>query len=180
MRKVLYILGQLSDEDAEWLVHNGQQRRVDTGETLITQGRPITALFIVLDGRMRVDIERLGDMGTLGAGEMLGEISFVNQSPPTASVTAVDPTRVLEIPRSALESKLAADQGFASRFYRALSVFLADRLQNTVLRMGYGPHQSNLESDTLQENELDDTLLDGLSQAGERFQRMLHMLSEPR
>jgi hypothetical protein len=45
---------------------------------------------------------------------------------------------VLRLSDEMVREKLAADLGFASRFYHALCVFLADRLRHTTTRFGYG------------------------------------------
>jgi hypothetical protein len=79
---------------------------------------------------------------------------------------------VLEIKRSAIQRKLSEDVGFSARFHRALAVFLADRLRAANRRLGYGK-QGDLGSDHMMEGELDMTVLDTVSQAGDRFNRLL-------
>ena len=46
MKKVLYILGQLSDEDVEWMSQSGRCVEYRGGDTIIQAGQPISALFI--------------------------------------------------------------------------------------------------------------------------------------
>jgi hypothetical protein len=62
------------------------------------------------------------------------------------------------------------------RIYRALSFFLADRLRGTVRRFGYGDGVG-LDEDGVLEDELDERLLDNMSRAGERFDRLLKTLA---
>ncbi|CAK0740139.1 hypothetical protein CCP3SC15_1080012 [Gammaproteobacteria bacterium] len=38
MRKVLFILGQLSDTDVDWLANNGKRERIAKGVVLIRSG----------------------------------------------------------------------------------------------------------------------------------------------
>jgi len=179
MRKVLYILGQLDDMDVDWLARNGVKRRIPAGAEIVRQGQHIQSLFVLLEGRMGITVAKLGRVATVGAGEVLGELSFVDRAPPSATVTADGDCVVLEVDKRGLEAKLAADAGFGHRFYRALALFLADRLRGTMQRMGYG-EASSLDSDEVLEDELDDNILDGVSLAGERFDRLLRMLSEAR
>ena len=40
---------------------------------LIRQGEPIDALMFVLDGKVSVEVEGIGQVASLGSGEMLGE-----------------------------------------------------------------------------------------------------------
>lgn len=176
MRKVMFILGELSDNDVQWLTVAGHKAKVPPGTALIRQGQPIDAMYIILDGRFSVSVARQEhqEITRLGAGEILGEISFIDERPPVATVTAIEPAVVLAIPRRELESKLKQDLAFASRFYRALALFLADRLRSTVGQLGYGQQQPAPEDDD--STELNLTLLDSMHLASGRFDRMLKKL----
>jgi bacteriocin-type transport-associated protein len=177
MRKVLFILSELADSDLDWMVCNGTKRNCAGGSVLIEEGRPIEELFVVLDGQLSVAIAAADnkEIARLGSGEILGELSFLDSRPPTATVTAVEECSVLAIPRSLLSAKLEQDSGFAARFYRALGVFLAARLRQSQQRLGYesGRH---LDDDVEHEDEIDPELLDGLALAGARFDWMLRRL----
>ncbi|MCP5423439.1 MAG: cyclic nucleotide-binding domain-containing protein [Chromatiaceae bacterium] len=174
MRKVLYILGQLRDQDVTWLGEAGRVRRVSPGEVLIVEGRHNDQLFIVLSGELDVTA---GDtkVAALGAGEIIGELSFVDSAPPSASVTAKTESEVLALDHDTVQRRLARDSVFAAGFYRAIAMFLADRLRGTVQRMGYS-EDLGLAGDEALSDELDDRLLDSVSLAGERFQRLLRTL----
>jgi CRP/FNR family cyclic AMP-dependent transcriptional regulator len=174
MRKVLYILGQLNDGDIEWLIANGRPRQLEPGAVLIREGQPVEALYIVLDGALAVSAAASSDaeIARLGAGEIIGEISFVDTRPPAATVVALQPSMVLELDRAMLYAKLEHDPWFAARFYRSVSVFLADRLRNTVGQLGYGAAPQRM-SDLESQGELDAGVLDNVHLAGARFDRML-------
>jgi bacteriocin-type transport-associated protein len=178
MRKVLFILGQLSDLDIEWLITAGRKERIPTGVTLIHEGQAIDTLYLVLDGTLAVSTRALGgqEVARLGAGEMVGEMSFIDARPPSATVTAAENTILLAVPRRQLATKLEQDPGFAARFYRALATFLSDRLRGTVSRLGYGEGQS-LQEDATYSDELDENVLDQVHLAGARFERILKRLN---
>jgi CRP-like cAMP-binding protein len=91
-------------------------------------------------------------------------------------VTAAGNATVLALPKALLQQRLAADPPFAARFYRALAIFLADRLRATTRRLGYGS-VGDLDSETVLEDELDIGVLDAVSQAGDRFSRLLQRLA---
>jgi len=176
MRKVLYILGQLNDSDVEWLATHGTRRPIADGEILVREGSSIDNLFITLSGQFRVSLGDDREVARLGAGEVVGEIAFVDAAPPSATVTAVGRAAVLALPKALLQQHLSADAPFAARFYRALAIFLADRLRGTTRRLGYGA-AGNLDSEAVLEDELDTGVLDTLSQAGDRFTRLLQTLA---
>lgn len=138
MSKVLVILGELSDRDIDWMIANGKRTQIQTGTTLITEGKPLDALYIVLDGTLSVFVSALGnkEIGTIISGEVLGEMSFVDGRLPSASVTAIEECLILSISRRLLTEKLEQDVLFSLRFYRAITKFLSSRLRGTVQRLG--------------------------------------------
>jgi CRP-like cAMP-binding protein len=172
----LYILGQLDDLDVEWLARAGRKRQVADGEAIITQNRPSPAIFLLIDGRLAVDVIGLGRVALLLPGEILGEMSFVDNAPPSATVLGAGAATVLEIPKDALSAKIEADPGFGLRFFRAIAFFLSDRLRTAQSRKASGGKVS-LQSDELQEDELEEGVLDTVALAGDRFDRMLRLLA---
>jgi CRP-like cAMP-binding protein len=178
MRKVLYILGELSDLDIDWLMNNGSKQAVPRGVALVREGQPVDALQIVLKGLFKVTVPSKDNLeiARLGAGEIIGEISFVDAKPPSASVTAQEDSTVFTVGRQKLLDKLKQDTGFAARFYRALAMFLSDRLRTTTgLLTHYGKHELSPE-EKAEFDELDSNVLDNISMAGSRFDRMLKRL----
>jgi len=131
MSTLFYVLAQLSDEDIDWLKATGRRRTVALGDILIEQGRPIEFVFIVLEGRLSV--YGAAGSGDIGIGEMLGEISFVDERPPSADVVANEDSLVLAVPKRELQRKLEADAGFAARFYRAIALLLSHRLRDAAI-----------------------------------------------
>ena len=97
MRKVLYILGQLDDTDVEWLANNGQREKCTRGTVLIESGKKSEYLYIVIDGRLAVTLPNGFRLAEVGVGEILGEISLVIASPPTASVVVEEDCVVLAV-----------------------------------------------------------------------------------
>ena len=79
---------------------------------------------------------------------------------------------VLAIDKSVLQAKLDGDTGFASRFYRAIAIFLSERMRTTVGRLGYGDDSAG----AVEEDELDANILDTVHLAGARFERLLQKL----
>ena len=176
MRKVLIILGQLRDSDAEWMARSGVKRLIADGASIISEGVKGAHLYILLQGSLNIVDSKLGTLATLGSGEIVGEMSFVDNAAPSASVIASGDCVVLELSHAELEDRMEADPGFGMRLYKALCFFLADRLRGTVSRFGYG-EMGRLESDEVLEDELDENLLDVVSLAGDRFDRMLKLLA---
>jgi len=174
MRKVLYILGQLTDQDTDWLAVVGKRLHVKSGELLVRQGEHLEQLFIVLDGELKVLAAQGQEIARVGVGDILGEMSFVDDSPTSASVQTVSEVLVLAVEHRLISQRMAADAAFAARFYKSIAIFLADRMRNVLARFGYG--ESAGDVDEMQLGELDGHVLDTLHLAGSRFDRMLKKL----
>jgi CRP/FNR family cyclic AMP-dependent transcriptional regulator len=170
MRKAMYLMGALEDSDIEWLAANGTAQRLTKGQVLVHEGQPIDSLFVVLDGQLAVQAGGT-NVATLLAGEVVGEISFVDSRPPLATATALDAARILAVRREVLQAKLASDSRFAANFYRALAIFLADRLRATTTRVGYGPPEQGATVEAA--DELSDDLMETVSLGTQRFDNLL-------
>lgn len=180
MRKALYILGQLNDHDIEWMIEHGRRESIPAGDILIQQGQPIEFLYLTLSGHLSVIDEKMGgkELAQLGSGEVVGEMSFIDARPPSATVKAGEETTVLALSRTALQARLDENAPFAARFYRALAIFLSDRLRATVSRLGYGGDTGQIDEEDLQDDELDLNVLDTVHMAGNRFDLILKRLTE--
>jgi CRP/FNR family transcriptional regulator, cyclic AMP receptor protein len=165
MRSALYIIGILDDTDLVWLAAKGARRTLAEGVAIVHEGVPSDSLFLLLDGELVVRTEGAGEVARLQVGDVIGEVSFVDSRPPTATVAAVRPSIALAVPRELLRDKLQTDQGFASRFYRSLAIFLADRLRSTMSRL------SSYTEDSAE--EMNDEMMDHTSLAAARFDRFL-------
>jgi CRP-like cAMP-binding protein len=179
MRKVLFIFGVLNDSDVDWMARAGSRRTIGKQEVLIHEGVPIDAVVLLLQGRMGVNLSGAGEIAQIAAGDFIGEMSLVDSVPPSATVTAKVDCVVLFVDKQVLQRKLAGDYAFASRFYRALAILLSDRLRATERRMAYGEQEHGLGHEAARlKDELDPRVLDQVSVAGERFDRLLKLVSE--
>jgi CRP/FNR family transcriptional regulator, cyclic AMP receptor protein len=174
MKKVLYLLDQFTDTDVEWLITHCSRERLGPGKVLIQEGQHADALYILLDGVLEVTNADLSkDQAIkLVCGEVVGEMSFIDGRPPSATVTAVTPAVVLAIPRTQIAAKLAREPEFAARFYRSIALFLSHRLRDRVQRMRQSKGQPVRDED----DELEMQLLDNIHLAGSRFDRVRQRL----
>ena len=166
----MYLLGTLEEADIEWLGANGTVQRLTPGQMLVREGHAIESLFVVLDGQLAVTAGG-AQVAALWAGEVVGEISFIDSRLPMATVLAVDTARVLAVRLDVLQDKLNRDLRFAANFYRAIAIFLADRLRTTTSRLAYGrPEQ---DATPAAADELGDDLMEMVSRGTQRFDNLL-------
>lgn len=176
MKRVVFILGVLDDDDVDWLIEAGQRQELQPGQELIREGEPCDHIYLILDGGLEVSVAALSDqpIAHLATGEVVGEMSFVDSQPPSATVSALEPSIVLAISCTQLRHKLQQDIWFASRFYRALAILLSSRLRSTVKHL-QGEHWRPVAS--LNDAGLDE-MNDMLSIGGIRFDWMLKRLRD--
>lgn len=177
MRRVLYILGQLTDEDTEWLARNGEKTRFQAGDLMIRVGVHSDHVIVMLSGTSTVKAPNGQVLAVIQSGDVLGEMSMIDSSPPIASVQADGAIEALLIRKDILRRKLEEDVGFAARFYRAIAMFLSERLRNTIVNFGYGQAGAGDDGAALAEpDEIDSEILDNVHLAGARFERILQIL----
>lgn len=198
IKEALFVFGELRDSDVDWLVAIGHLEKLAPNTILIHAGRPLDALYIILDGLLSVAVHK-EDMDLLALcfecvekkassqkiidrlsrGEMSGTISFLNSNPSPVTIRSIEESLVLAIPRSHLALKLQQDMGFASRFYRVLAIQLSQTLQTAVGLLGCPQpvvQNHEMDQDTEYDDELDFDSLHKVAQGAARFNWMLKRL----
>jgi CRP-like cAMP-binding protein len=139
----LEIAWRLDPEALEFIQGVGETKTYNDGEQIVSQGDPGDAMFIILEGAVRVtrDIS-VGEqfLAKLEADRSFGEIALLTNSPRTASVTADGPVRVLRISMDNLNRLSVDNPRIAVQIYRILAESLAESLRHT------GTIPSQLES----------------------------------
>jgi signal transduction histidine kinase len=100
------------------------------GELVIEEGAPGHALYIILSGELEVSKRDDGRDLVLAirkAGEFLGEMSLIENSPRTASARASVDSQLLEIDAVAFQALLETNPGFGTTILRTM----AGRLRST-------------------------------------------------
>ena len=106
---------------------------------LIRESEMDSTLFAVEDGHLEIMGTRNGKpimLATVGPGDVLGEVSFIDNSPRSVSVKAGEDTTVRTWDRKTLTDALARDPQLLAKFAVAMSELLVERLRETVKRQG--------------------------------------------
>ena len=140
----------LKAEELDVLIERADSLEFGDGETIIRQGTYPDGIFVIVKGavRVRFDAETNGSAGfsmefsRLGAGNIFGEMSFLDQEGASANVVAQGDVDVLRIPTSAIDTISHIDYTFAGRFYQSLAKTLSRRLRAMNARIIGGMRQS--------------------------------------
>jgi signal transduction histidine kinase len=124
------LFAELSDEEVEELRTSGEEIEIAPGELIIAEGAPGDSLYIILSGALEVskrEKDREVTLATRRPGEFLGEMSLIEQAPRSASVRAVETSRLLVIGPDAFRRLLARRPEAATTLLRTV----AGRLRST-------------------------------------------------
>ncbi|HLH87838.1 MAG TPA: Crp/Fnr family transcriptional regulator [Xanthobacteraceae bacterium] len=115
---------------AEGLIAQASTVELAPDQTLFRNGDACDGCYHVIDGLMKVSVElpsrRERILAILGAGGFIGELSLVDGSPRSATVTAIKRTRLYFISRTKFEAFAAA----RPEIYRHIADLLARRLRD--------------------------------------------------
>jgi len=110
------------------------ERTYEADETIFEEGQPGAALFLILQGKIAIEISR--EAGTtclaiLETGAFFGEMALLDETPRSANARALERTRTLALYRNDLTGFADRHAHTACQIYRALAGTIADRLRST-------------------------------------------------
>ncbi len=107
------------------------RKELEAGEVLLREGEPGEAVYLVTRGRLAAKAVISGEvveLAVLERGDVLGEVAFLNQVPRTATVEAVEPSTVLEMPGAAARKRLDSLPQVKERLERLIE----ERVERTI------------------------------------------------
>jgi len=116
----------------------GHIRYLKEGDYLIRARETDSTLFTIEDGHLDIVAARDGSevvVATVGPGDVLGEVSFIDDSPRTVSVRAGEGAAVRAWDKRTLSEALAFDPQLLAKFSVAMSELLVERLRDTARRV---------------------------------------------
>ncbi len=126
----LTLFSGLSEGELARLVEMGQELDVPAGQVLMREGEPGDALYVILDGHFEVT-NRAGKAEVVvarrGTGEVIGEMSLLDNQPRSATVRALAPSHLFKVDQHAFDELLARNPDTT----HAILKTVASRLRNT-------------------------------------------------
>jgi predicted acylesterase/phospholipase RssA/CRP-like cAMP-binding protein len=142
------IFGTVSDVTLHQIGAAFEERRLAPGDVLVRQGDDADSLCVVLDGKLQVLLDAM-PLSELGPGSIVGEVALIVGGKRSATVRAVDPTRVLALSRDRF-SWLHAE-------YPDLVAALSSEMQRRLRRVTIARHLHDLfgpiDAETLEQIE---------------------------
>ncbi|HKD42570.1 MAG TPA: cyclic nucleotide-binding domain-containing protein [Myxococcaceae bacterium] len=125
LEKVLFLksidlFSQIPGEDLARVALIAVEEPRESGEIIFSEGEPGDALYLVLDGRVRVHHQEKM-VAELGERECFGEMALLDSAPRSATVTTVNDTNLLKIARDEFHEILTDKPEIALGIIKALS-----------------------------------------------------------
>lgn len=122
------VLAGLDDIQIARLLDVSQWRDLGTQARLTEENQPVSELYFLYSGRAVVEVGGR-PVAHLEAGSFAGEVAFLTGQKATASVTIVEPSRILAISRDRLTRLCRSDDKVAGAVYQLLGRDLAGKLR---------------------------------------------------
>ena len=125
LEKVLFLksidlFSQIPGEDLARVALIAVEEPRESGEIIFSEGEPGDALYLVLDGRVRVHHQEKM-VAELGERECFGEMALLDSAPRSATVTTVNDTNLLKIARDEFHEILTEKPEIALGIIKVLS-----------------------------------------------------------
>ncbi len=120
------LFSTLDKKELQVLARSSQERTYNAGSTIFSQGDTGVGLYVVKSGKIRLtqannpDRAEI-DLGTVGPGEVMGEMALLDDLPRSATATAESDVDVLVLPIWEFRSVLRQHPDIALKLLSALS-----------------------------------------------------------
>lgn len=114
------------------------------GEKIFQQDKKGDCAYLIETGNVEVSMmmgEEYQKIAVLGKDELFGEMALIDNKPRSATVTAVEETRVIEISKELIESKMAKENPIIQH----LLLLLLKRFRNTQYQASWKDRLSQIE-----------------------------------
>ena len=128
-----------TEEERDRIEQIGEVSTISQGRYLIRATDADSRLFTVEDGHLDIIARRDGEeavVATVGPGDVLGEVAFIDDSPRSVSVRAGEETVTVRAwDKKTLSEALAFEPQLLAKFAVAMSELLVERLRDTARRV---------------------------------------------
>ncbi len=118
------LLRQLASLDRDLLAEIVTEKHYQQGEVVCHEGEHGEALYLIYSGRAAIvkgEMSTPTVLGQRGPGEIIGEMSILENRPRSASIVALEGLRLLQISRDGFQKLLASVPAMSTKLMESLS-----------------------------------------------------------
>ncbi len=107
------LFARVSKADLETLLQAGEEVTYKAGERIIRQDDLHDKLYVIVNGRVEIDIEDVTKVTDRGPGHVIGEMSMISEAPRSANCNAITDVTVFQISHSVFRRYMETMPGLA-------------------------------------------------------------------
>ncbi len=126
----------LNEEQMKRVASTCRLEVFETGATIFEEGTDSDKLYLIMKGNVEVHVgDRLKKVGSVGAGECLGEVSALSKKPHAATACAAAEVEAAVVSRDDFERLIRHRPDIGVALYRNLALGLGSKLQRSDLAL---------------------------------------------
>ncbi|MGH9858096.1 MAG: cyclic nucleotide-binding domain-containing protein, partial [Acidobacteriota bacterium] len=154
--KDVFLFKTLTDSENHHVCSLLKEEKFKQGQTILEEGRPGDALYIIWAGRVRVS--RRFDkesfiLTELGPHDFFGEMSLIDDFPTSATVDAIEDTTLFKMNREDFRSITSQHNDLSSKLWESLARCMTIRIRKTgdLVKLYYGLSKALCENEQFRE-----------------------------
>lgn len=124
------------------IANEAEYLELDENELLFTEGSVGSDIFLIISGAISIlnsvpggESPELKELHVLREGEVLGELSYIDNAPRSAGAKAKEKSILLQIPAEALDSLCEEKPILGYRLMKNLATIITERIRTTNLEL---------------------------------------------
>ena len=135
----LPVFYNFSDDELKLLLQCGSEEQHDADSVILEEAGHHSDLYVILEGRVAVEMgmpsamdkKHVERISTINAEHVFGEISFIEGTPRSAQIRALEDVKVLKLDSAKSHLLFEEHPIIGFKMMRNLAVIVCDRLKNT-------------------------------------------------
>ena len=107
------LFSRVPDDDLRKLIQAGEEISYAAGERIIRQDDLNESLYVIVNGRVEIDIEDVTTITSRGPGHVIGEMSMISEAPRSANCDALTDVTVIQISHTVFRRYMETMPGLA-------------------------------------------------------------------
>jgi CRP/FNR family transcriptional regulator, cyclic AMP receptor protein len=154
--KEVFLFSTLSDSENHHVCTLLKEQKFKHGQTILKEGRPGDALYIIWSGRVRVSRKFDKEsfiLTELGPRDFFGEMSLIDDFPTSATVDAIEDTTLFKMNREDFHSITSQHDDLSSKLWESVARCLTIRIRKTgdLVKLYYGLSKALCENEEFRE-----------------------------
>jgi len=136
------LFARLTNEEIQSIVDKGDLIELDGNEVLFEEDSEGRDIYLLVDGKITIEsiipgasIQKTKEFYTMKPNDVIGEFSYVDSAPRSATARAKRPSKLLHIRADALDALFEENKALGYKFMTNIAKTLCGRIRNANLAL---------------------------------------------